>query len=86
METSQSLERFVGQGLWRVRLRRGLTRAALAKVAGITAPKIKEYEMGKRRIPAHHLLRITVALGVEIGSVFRGSQAFDASNDRLQPG
>jgi transcriptional regulator with XRE-family HTH domain len=54
----------IGARLRRLRLRAGLSQAALGARLGVTAGAINRYEMGRRRVPLRDIPRMASILGV----------------------
>lgn len=59
----------VGQRIRAWRLRRELSQAEVARLAGITQASLSNYENGKRDLPLTTLLGITGALNVSLGDL-----------------
>lgn len=66
-ETSTRSE--VGQRIREWRLRRELSQAEVARLAGITQASLSNYENGKRDLPLSTLLGVARALNVSIGDL-----------------
>jgi len=60
----------VGKRIKAKRIKFGMSQQALASAAGTTPHQIKQYEIGKGRLPSSHLHDISKALGVSIGYFF----------------
>jgi transcriptional regulator with XRE-family HTH domain len=61
--------RAVGSRIREWRLRRELSQADVARVAGITQASLSNYENGKRDLPLSTLLGVTRALEVSLGDL-----------------
>ncbi len=59
----------VGQRIRAWRLRRELSQAEVARLAGITQASLSNYENGKRDLPLTTLLGVTRALNVSLGDL-----------------
>lgn len=59
----------VGQRIREWRLRRELSQAEVARVAGITQASLSNYENGKRDLPLTTLLGVAGALNVSVGDL-----------------
>lgn len=67
---SKSLTRSsVGQRIREWRLRRELSQAEVARLAGITQASLSNYEHGKRDLPLSTLLGVARALNVSVGDL-----------------
>jgi transcriptional regulator with XRE-family HTH domain len=68
----QELIDLVGENIRRVRLRRGLTQANLARRSGISAKQLGRIERGEYEPLLTNLLRVSAALGVDPGELLDG--------------
>jgi transcriptional regulator with XRE-family HTH domain len=59
----------VGQRIREWRLRRELSQAEVARLAGITQASLSNYENGKRDLPLTTLLGVARALNVSVGDL-----------------
>lgn len=59
----------VGQRIREWRLRRELSQAEVARLAGITQASLSNYENGKRDLPLSTLLGVARALNVSLGDL-----------------
>ncbi len=59
----------VGQRIREWRLRRELSQAEVARLAGITQASLSNYENGKRDLPLSTLLGVAGALNVSVGDL-----------------
>jgi transcriptional regulator with XRE-family HTH domain len=62
--TGNAVDQLVGCAIRRQRLQRDMTRDQLTQAAEVAQPLIDDYEAGRKRPCAKHLLRIAKALGV----------------------
>jgi len=65
----RALRSEVGQRMREWRLRRELSQAEVARVAGITQASLSNYENGKRDMPLSTLLGVAGALNVSLGDL-----------------
>lgn len=63
-----------GQALAAVRLQRGLTQAAVAELAGVSASAISQAERGQRGLSVDTLVRLAAGLGVTLDELVVGSR------------
>lgn len=63
MRSDDRVARQVGQALRRIRIKRGLPRKALARMAGITLPALSLYETGQRCPMLPNLVAMLQVLG-----------------------
>lgn len=73
----------IGARLRAMRLRAGLSQAALGARLGVTAGAINRYEMGRRRVPLRDVPRIASILGVTPMRLL-GAGAAGRPADRIQ--
>jgi transcriptional regulator with XRE-family HTH domain len=59
----------VGQHIREWRLKREMSQAEVARMAGITQASLSNYENGKRDLPLSTLLGVTSALNVSLGDL-----------------
>lgn len=52
----------LGRDLREIRVKKGMSQAALAEVIGVTFQQVQKYEKGENRIPVVQLVRACVAL------------------------
>ncbi len=70
LETEQRAMRSeIGQRIREWRLRREMSQAEVARVAGITQASLSNYENGKRDMPLSTLLGVAAALNVSLGDL-----------------
>ena len=74
-ETTQELERYVGQRIRERRTMLGLTQQKLAEMVGVTYQQAHKYERGINRISAGRLFELSQVLGVSVGFFFDGASA-----------
>lgn len=71
MRADDKVNRIVGANVTRLRLRRGLTRVALAEMAGMDDSYLGKLERGKRGTSPGRYARLARALGVPLASLFK---------------
>ena len=64
------VDQHVGRRIRGKRRAMGLSEEDLAKALGITPEQLAEYETGKVRVPAEHLVRLCEHFNVTIGYFF----------------
>jgi transcriptional regulator with XRE-family HTH domain len=69
IERETSTRSDVGQRIREWRLRRELSQAEVARLAGITQASLSNYENGKRDLPLSTLLGVARALNVSVGDL-----------------
>jgi transcriptional regulator with XRE-family HTH domain len=78
----------LGQRLWQLRLRRGITRREAAARLGVTAQQIQKYELGQDRLSIGRLVRLAglleTPLPVLIDGLGEADGAEDSSADRAR--
>lgn len=70
VNSSHSIDTFVGQQLRRFRLQKGLSQSALGAFIDVTFQQIQKYERGVNRVSAGHLHAFAEALGTNVASFF----------------
>lgn len=65
----KALRSEVGQRIREWRLRREMSQAEVARIAGITQASLSNYENGKRDMPLSTLLGVSAALNVSVGDL-----------------
>lgn len=73
----------VGQRIREWRLRRDLSQAEVARVAGITQASLSNYETGKRDLPLSTLLGVSRALEVGVGDILDTGEVVIVRDTRL---
>lgn len=81
---AQDVDRYVSSRIRQRRIMLGLTQQQMAELIGVTYQQAHKYEKAVNRISAGRLLRIALALGVEIDYFFRGAEPDDDSQTRAQ--
>ncbi len=71
-DSSNAIERHVGQRIRERRTQLGLTQQQLAKMIGVTYQQAHKYEKGINRISSGRLFGLAQALGVDVGFFFQG--------------
>lgn len=71
----------LGQQIRKVRQVRGISQEAFAVEAGFGRSYYSGVERGARNISALNLMRVAVALGVEVGELFPKAEEFKALLD-----
>ena len=72
-----SVDRYVGERIYSLRLAYGLFRAQLSKSIGVTHQQVEKYEKGRNRIYASRLLIIAKALSKDISYFVAGLESND---------
>jgi len=72
-----SVDRYVGERIYSLRLAHGLSRAQLSKSIGVTHQQVEKYEKGRNRIYASRLLIIAKALSKNISYFVEGLESDD---------
>ena len=72
-----SVDRYVGERIYSLRLAHGLSRAQLSKSIGVTHHQVEKYEKGRSRIYASRLLIIAKALSKNISYFVEGLESDD---------
>jgi transcriptional regulator with XRE-family HTH domain len=72
-----SVDRYVGERIYSLRLAYGLSRAQLSKIIGVTHQQVEKYEKGTNRIYASSLLIIAKALSKNISYFVEGLESDD---------
>lgn len=67
----RQIDTLVGKRLREARLLAGASQQQLAAVLGVTAPELRKYETGARRLPAARLAAAVKFLGVPMSFLFR---------------
>jgi transcriptional regulator with XRE-family HTH domain len=75
--------REVGQRIREWRLRRDLSQAEVARVAGITQASLSNYETGKRDLPLSTFLGVAKALDVGVGDLLETDEVVIVRDSRL---
>jgi len=75
--------REVGQRIREWRLRRDLSQAEVARVAGITQASLSNYETGKRDLPLSTFLGVAKALDVGVGDLLESEEVLIVRDSRL---
>ena len=73
----------VGGRIREWRLRRDLSQAEVARVAGITQASLSNYETGKRDLPLSTLLGVSKALEVSLGDLLENAEVVVVRDSRL---
>jgi len=73
----------VGQRIREWRLRRDLSQAEVARVAGITQASLSNYETGKRDLPLSTFLGVAKALDVGVGDLLQTEEVLIVRDSRL---
>jgi transcriptional regulator with XRE-family HTH domain len=74
-EDIHPVDLLVGRRVRLLRRDRGMSQTALASKLGLTFQQVQKYEKGTNRISASKLYEIADALGVELPSLFQGTEA-----------
>ena len=72
-----SVDRYVGERIYSLRLAHGLSRAQLSKSIGVTHQQVEKYEKGRNRIYVSRLLLIAKALSKDISYFIEGLESND---------
>ena len=72
-----SVDRYVGERIYSLRLAHGLSRTQLSKSIGVTHQQVEKYEKGRNRIYASRLLIIAKALSKNISYFVEGLESDD---------
>jgi transcriptional regulator with XRE-family HTH domain len=72
-----SVDRYVGERIYSLRLAHGLSRAQLSKLIGVTHQQVEKYEKGRNRIYVSRLLLIAKALSKDISYFVEGLESDD---------
>tara|TARA_B100002019_G_scaffold279720_1_gene281890 strand:+ start:905 stop:1348 length:444 start_codon:yes stop_codon:yes gene_type:complete len=70
-----SLDKFIGQRVRKLRVVKGLSQEKLAEQLGITFQQVQKYEQGTNRISVSRLIYISKALGTPIDYFFKNLQS-----------
>jgi transcriptional regulator with XRE-family HTH domain len=70
--SARAVDILVGRNIRIIRLRRGLSQAALGKPLGVSLQQIQKYETGANRVGASRVVQIAQALQVPIAALFEG--------------
>jgi len=78
-KTSQlnAIDKFIGQKIYSLSLKKGLSRQQLSKVIGVTHQQLQKYENGSNRVTASKLALIAKALDLRIPYFYEGFEAAD---------
>jgi transcriptional regulator with XRE-family HTH domain len=68
---ARQIDTLVGKRLREARLLAGASPQQLATVLGVSAPELRKYEAGARRLPAARLAAAVKFLGVPMSSLFK---------------
>jgi transcriptional regulator with XRE-family HTH domain len=82
-EQSSDRRRQIGRRIREWRLRRDLSQAEVARVAGITQASLSNYETGKRDLPLSTFLGVARALDVGVGDLIETDDVVIVRDSRL---
>jgi transcriptional regulator with XRE-family HTH domain len=72
-----TIDRYVGERIYSLRLAQGLSRQQLSKIIGVTHQQLQKYEKGTNRISVGRLVLIAKALSKDISYFFEGLESDD---------
>lgn len=72
-----TINKYVGERIYSLRLAQGISRQQLSKIIGVTHQQLQKYEKGTNRISVGRLLLIAKALSKDISYFFEGLESDD---------
>ncbi len=79
--TCTSVDKYVGERIYSLRLAHGLYRAQLSKSIGVSPQQVEKYEKGRSRIYVSRLLLIAKALSKNISYFIKGLESDDTCSN-----
>ena len=79
--TCTSVDKYVGERIYSLRLAHGLYRAQLSQSLGVSPQQVEKYEKGRSRIYVSRLLLIAKALSKNISYFIKGLESDDTCSN-----